>query len=111
MKAQKLRTFSDFLKRAEIIPQTLLVITKDECIECEEAVMELRSLNYDIPFYELNLSENPNLIKEIEEHYQIESVPTFLFFRGTKLIGQITGFDKSNNFTKFLTSAVHQTNY
>lgn len=108
MKAQRLKSFGDFLKRAEIIPQSLLVITEDNSEDCDRAILELRSLNYDIPFYELNLSDNPDLIKEIEQHYDIDSLPTFIYFRGKKIMGQITGFDKSNNFSKFLTTAVHQ---
>lgn len=111
MKAQRLKTFSDFLKRAEIIPQALLVITEDNCEDCDRAIIELRSLNYEIPFYELNLSDNPDLIKELEKHYDIDSLPTFIYFRGKKMISQITGFDKSNNFSQFLSSAVHQLDY
>lgn len=111
MKAQRLKTFSDFLKRAEIIPQSLLIITKDDCEDCDRAILELRALKYEIPFYELNLSDNPNLVAELHEHYQIDSVPTFIFFRGKKMVSQITGFDKSNNFSKFLTTAFHQLDY
>jgi hypothetical protein len=106
MKAQRLKTFSDFLRRAEIIPHALLVITEDDSDACDNAIYELRSLNYDIPFYELNLTENPNLKDELNRYYDVDSLPTFIYFRGKKMIGQIVGFDKSNNFTQFLTSAV-----
>lgn len=111
MKAQRLKTFGDFLKRVEIIPQALLVITKDDCSDCERAIKELRALRYDIPFYELNITENPNLAHELEAHYSVESLPTFIYFRGKKMISQITGFDKTNNFSQFLTNAVHQLEY
>lgn len=110
MKAQKLKTLSDFLKRAEIIPQSLLVITEDDSDDCFQAILELRALNYEIPFYELNLSENPNLKIELHD-YNIEILPTFIYFRGKKMMKKITGFNPSNNFTQFLTSAVHQLDY
>ena len=106
MKAQRLKTFSDFLRRAEIIPHALLVITEDYSDDCDRAILELRSLNYDIPFYELNLSDNPNLKEELNRYYDIDGLPTFIYFRGKKMVSQIVGFDKSNNFSQFLTSAV-----
>nr|BDT27883.1 thioredoxin family protein [Bacteriovorax sp. HI3] len=107
MRAQKLKTFSDFLKRAEIIEHALLIITEDESLECERAILELRSLNYDLPFYELNLSDNPNLKEEISAFYDIESLPTFIYFRGKKMVSKIKGYDQSNNFSRFLSTAVH----
>jgi hypothetical protein len=106
MKAQRLKTFSDFLKRAEIIRHALLVITEDDSDACDRAIQELRSLNYDIPFYELNLSDNPNLKTELSKYYAIDELPTFIYFRGKKMTGKIVGFDKLNNFTQFLTNAV-----
>ncbi len=106
MKAQKLKTFNDFLKRAEIIPHALLVITKDDSNDCINAIMELRALNYDIPFYELNLSENPSLIEELSQFYEIDGIPTFIYFRGKKMISKVVGFDRSNNFSHILTEAV-----
>ena len=105
MKAQKLKTFSDFLRRAEIIPHALLVITENDSDDCYRAIMELRSLNYDIPFYELNLSENPNLKDELSMFYDVEGLPTFIYFRGKKMVTQVMGFDLSNNFSHFLTDA------
>lgn len=36
MKAQKLKTFSDFLKRTELIPHALLVITENASEDCEK---------------------------------------------------------------------------
>ena len=107
MKAQRLKTFSDFLKRAEIIPHALLVITEDDSDSCDRAIMELRSLNFEIPFYELNLTENPDLKEELSRFYEIDHLPTFIYFRGKKMISKIIGFDRSNNFTSFLTNAVH----
>lgn len=106
MKAQRLKTFSDFLRRAEIIPHALLVITEDDSDACDRAILELRALNYDIPFYELNISENPNLKEELNKYYDIEGLPTFIYFRGKKMMNKIVGFDKSNNITQFLTNAV-----
>ena len=106
MRAQKLKTFSDFLKRAEIIPHALLVITEDNSDDCYRAIMELRSLNYDIPFYELNLSENPNLKDELSSYYNIEGLPAFIYFRGKKMVRQVMGFDLSNNFSHFLIDAI-----
>lgn len=107
MRAQKLRTFGDFLKRAEFIEHALLVITEDDSPSCDLAIMELRSLNYDMPFYELNLSENPNLKSELAEFYDIDTVPTFIYFRGKKVVSKIKGYDQSNNFSRFLSDAVH----
>lgn len=106
MKAQKLRTFGDFLKRAEIIPQSLLVITNDSD-DCSSAVKELRALNYDMPFYELNLSENPNLISELSELYDIDDLPMFIYFRGKKMVSKIIGHKKNQDYSGFLTSAVN----
>ena len=106
MKAQRLKTFSDFLKRIEIIPHTLLVITEDDSNDCDYAIMELRALNYDIPFYELNLSDNPNLKEELARFYDIDGLPTFICFRGKKMISKVVGFDRSNNFTHFLSEAI-----
>lgn len=106
MKAQKLKTFSDFLKRTVIIPHALLIITEDDSVDCTQALLEIRSLNYDIPFYELNLSENPNLIKELSQFYSIDGIPTFIYFRGKKMISKVVGFDKTNNFTHFLSDAI-----
>jgi hypothetical protein len=106
MKAQKLKTFGDFLRRAEIIPHALLVITEDASDDCDRAIMELRALNYDIPFYELNLSDNPNLKEELARYYDIDGLPTFIYFRGKKMISKIVGFDRSNNFTHFLSEAI-----
>ena len=106
MKAQKLKTFSDFLRRAEIIPHVLLVITEDESEDCYRAIMELRALNYDIPFYELNISDNPTLREELTRFYDIDGLPTFIYFRGKKMISKIVGFDRSNNFTHFLSEAI-----
>lgn len=102
MRAQKLRTFGDFLKRAEIIEHALLVITENDSADCDRAIMELRSLNYDMPFYELNLSENPNLKSELAEICDIDVLPTFIYFRGKKVVSKINGFDQSNNFSQFL---------
>jgi thioredoxin-related protein len=106
MKAQRLKGLSDFLKRAEIIPQALLIITDDDFEDCERAISDLRSLNYELPFYELNLSENPDLRSELEEHFNLSILPTFIYFRGTKVVSQITGFSPSSSFTDFLTSAI-----
>jgi thioredoxin-related protein len=108
MLAQRLKTLNDFLKRAEIIPQALLVITENDSTECVEALIELRALDYEIPFYDLSLSENPNLKNELEKYYKLDHLPTFMYFRGKRMIGQITGFSKSNNFSLFLTTLVHQ---
>lgn len=107
MKAQKLKSFSDFLKRAEIIPHALLIITEDNSTECDEAVRELRGLNFDLPFYELNLSDTPGLREELTQLYGIDTIPTFIYFRGKKMVSKINGFDKSNNFSRFLTTAIH----
>lgn len=107
MRAQKLKTFGDFLKRAEIIEHALLVITEEDCEECDLAIRELRSLNYDLPFYELSLSENPELKKELEGFFAVETLPTFIYFRGKRAIRKIQGYDRSNNFSRFLTEAVH----
>ena len=106
MKAQKLKSFSEFLRRAEIIPHALLVITEDESYDCDRAIIELRSLNYDIPFYELNLSENPQLKEELVGFYDLDGLPTFLYFRGKEMVSKIVGFDRPNVFNHFLTEAV-----
>ncbi len=106
MRAQRLRTFGDFLKRAEIIPQSLLVITNDSD-DCSRAILELKALNYDMPFYELNLSDNPNLISELSELYEIDDLPMFIYFRGKKMVSKIIGHGKNHDFSGFLTSAVN----
>ncbi len=107
MKAQRLKTFGDFLKRAEIIEHALLILIEDDSEACDLAVLELRALNYDMPFYELNLSESPNLKEEISSYCDIDVLPTFLYFRGKKMVSKTKGYDHSNNFSQFLSNAVH----
>lgn len=107
MKTQKLKSFGDFLKRAEIIPHALLVITEDHSEVSDKAVGELRALNFDLPFYELNLSDTPGLRGELSKLYGIDTVPTFIYFRGKKMVSKIIGLDLNHNLTNFLTSAIH----
>jgi Glutaredoxin len=108
MKAQRLKSFKDFLKRAEIIPHALLIITKENCEDCEKAIAALRVLHYEVAIYELSLTNNPELKKELDELYQIKDLPTFLYFRGKDLSKQVDGFDGNYDFTSFLNSAIHQ---
>ena len=107
MKTQKLKSFGDFLKRAEIIPHALLVITEDNSGVSDKAVKELRSLNLDLPFYELNVSDTPGLKGELAKLYGIDTVPTFIYFRGKKMVSKIIDLDINQNLTRFLTSAIH----
>ena len=107
MRGQKLKTFSDFLKRAKIIPHAVLVITEDDSYSCVNAIAELRSKKFDIPFYELNLSDNSNLREELIDFYNKEDLPTFIYFRGNEMISKIVGFDKLNNFIDSLSDAIN----
>jgi hypothetical protein len=104
MKSQKLKAFEDFLKRAEIIPETLLLITKNNPT-CEKALGELRKLNYEIPFYELNLSEHPHLERELSNYYNKDKLPTFVYFRGKNVVSKKDGFEKAFEFSQFIVSS------
>ena len=106
MIGQKLKKFSDFLKRAEIIPQAILVITKDDSHNYIYAIAELKSKKIDIPFYELNLSDNLNLREELSGFYDNEDLPTLIYFRGNKMISKIESFDKLNNIIHSLSDAM-----
>lgn len=102
MKSQKLKAFNDFLRRAEIIPETLLVITMDSSLACERAIGELEELSYEIPFYELNLSENPYLEQELANYYDKDNLPAFIYFNGKNVINKKIGFDGEVNISHFL---------
>ena len=106
MRGQKLKTFSDFLKRTEIIPQALLIITKDGPHNCIYAKAELKTKIFDIPFYELNLSDNLNLREELSGFYDNEDLPTLLYFRGNQMISKVEGFDKLNNIIHILSEVI-----
>lgn len=106
MRAQKLKTFGDFLKRAEIIPQSLLVLTNDSA-DCSEAILELKALNYDVPFYEINLSENPDLMTELSHLYGPFEFPTLLYFRGKVMIRKKIIYKQTQDFSSFLKEAVN----
>lgn len=104
MKTQKLKAFEDFLKRAEIIPETLLLITENNST-CDKAIKELRSLHFEIPFYELNLSDYPNLELELSSYYSKDKLPTFVYFKGKNIVDKKEGFDKAFEFSKFIVSS------
>ena len=82
MRGQKLKTFADFLKRATIIPHALLVITEDDSHDCVFAIIDLRAKKIDIPFYEINLSDNPNLKTELTGIFDNDILPSIIYFRG-----------------------------
>ena len=107
MKAQRLKSMKDFLKRIEIIPQALLIISEDNYKLCDAAILELRALNFDLPFYELNLSESPELRVELSKQYGFEIVPTLIYFRRNKMISKLVGMSNEHDFSHFLTSAIH----
>ena len=102
MKSQKLKAYRDFLRRAEIIPETLLVITENNSQACSRAIIELNRLEYEIPFYELNLSDNPNLEQELSHYYEKNNLPTFIYFHGKNIINKKIGFDEVTNISNFL---------
>lgn len=110
MKPQKLRAFNDFLRRAAIISESLLVITENSSADCYRAISELRIVMNDIPFYEINISENPNLREELAEYYEIERLPTFIYFRGIKVVSQMVGLEKAENLSSFLNEVIHLEN-
>jgi hypothetical protein len=101
MKSQKLKAYEDFLRRAEIIPETLLLITKNNPT-CEKAIGELRNLHYEIPFYELNLSEHPHLESELSLYYNEEKLPTFVYFKGKNVVSKKDGLEQVFDLSKFL---------
>ena len=107
MKAQRLKSFNEFLKRIEIIPQALLIISEDNSTLCGTVVEKLRALNFDLPFYELNLSETPELRDELSKLYRFETVPTLIYFRGKKMINKMVGMSEDNDLSQFLTNAIH----
>jgi hypothetical protein len=107
MKSQKLKAFEDFLKRAEIIPETLLLITKNNSI-CDNAITELVQINYEIPFYELNLSDHPNLESELSNYYDENRLPAFVYFRGTHMVSKKDGLEKDYDLSEFLVHSKSQ---
>lgn len=107
MKAQRLKTFSDFLKRAEVIRHALLVIKNTDSQELSSAMAEFRSQSFGLPFYELNLLENPNLKEEMAQHYDIDVLPSFIYFRGKNMVGKLEDLGQTLNFSRFLTTAIH----
>lgn len=106
MKAQRLKTFSDFLKRAEIIRHALLVIKNNESQELSSSLAEFRSQNFGLPFYELNLLENPNLKEEMAQYYDIDVLPSFIYFRGKYMAGKLEGLEQGLDFSRFLTTTI-----
>jgi hypothetical protein len=105
MKSQKLKAYRDFLRRAEIIPETLLVITDNNSQACNRAIKELKSLDYEIPFYELNLSDNPQLKEELASYYDQNNLPSFIYFHGKNMINKKMGFDEVTTISNFLNSS------
>ena len=104
MKTQKLKAFEDFLRRAEIIPETLLLITENNSA-CRKVITQLDSLSFEIPFYELNLSDYPNLEGELSDYYSKDKLPTFFYFRGKNIINRKEGFDEAFEFSQFIVSS------
>jgi thioredoxin-related protein len=63
-------------------------IFEDDSIECLLKAIPIKELfvSYDVKFRKTEITD------EIKEKYQVEKLPSLLFFENGKLIGKIEGF-------------------
>ncbi|MBY0413668.1 MAG: hypothetical protein K2Q18_05865 [Bdellovibrionales bacterium] len=101
MKSQKLKSLQDFLKRAEIIPETLLFISKNTP-SYEKVVDDFINIDFEIPFYELNLSEHPNLESELLRFFGHDDFPSLVYFRGKNIVNTQARVKKGDELTEFI---------
>lgn len=108
MKTQKLKSLNDFLRRAEIIPHAVLIVTEGHGSAYEEAMKAIGQLEYAVATYEISFLNDSLSQKDFMNSYQIHQLPVFLYFRGKQLSRQIYNFDELGGFVGSLHSMSHQ---
>jgi len=78
---------------------TVLMLTSPTCVVCKRAKMILPTIcneNPDVQFLEAGYTDST---KSIFQHFSVQNVPQFFFFKGTELNGEpkmvtnLIGFD------------------
>lgn len=67
-------------------------------------VIEELSGEYEgkMPFYKMNVDENPTL----PGRYAIRAIPTVIIFKGSEILGQLTGAVSKSNLKDMITKAL-----